>query len=398
MTNTPSGRGWLPARARRTTTAVGLVGGVALCVTAALTLPSAGAATGGHHLPRVQGVPHTDRPLASGPYRLIHKGLDNPRQLSLTHGHGLVVAEAGHGSYLKRNCVNDPQAGRLCIGRTGRVTVLKHGQALHVMTGLLSGASPDGSFATGPDGAAKKPGNGFFAIETYGPPSIVPPGLPARQLGKLMGKHMPSGHLRIAANIARFERNHDPDGEGFDSNPYSVLALRHQTLVADAAGDYIAEVHGRKVSLWAAMPEYGPRIDPVPTVVSRGGDGKIYVGELHSEKKGKAKVYQFNRRGDILRHWNHFTTVTGVARKANGMLYVSELFGGHCSFNQIPSCFPGRVVRVAPDGSRSYFRVPFPAGVVARGNRVQVAAFSIAPSIGVFGNPAWSGQIWRIHF
>jgi hypothetical protein len=397
MVTTSSGRAWLPSRSPRKATALGLIGGVALCVTAALTLPSAGAVTG-HHFPHTNGIPHTDRPLASGKYRLLHKGLDNPRQLSLTGGHGLVVAEAGHGSYKKSNCISSPEFGKLCVGRTGRVTVLKHGQALHVMTGLLSAASPDGSFATGPDGASKKPGGGFFAIETYGPPSVVPDGLPARQLGKLMGKRTAGGHLRIAANISRFEKKHDPDGEGFDSNPYSVLALRHQTLVADAAGDYIAEVHGRKVSLWAAMPEYGPRIDPVPTVISKGADGKIYVGELHSEKKGKAKVYKFNRAGDILRSWKGFTTVTGVARKANGALYVSELFGGNCSFNQIPHCFPGRVVKVAPDGSRSYFRVPFPAGIVARGNRVQVAAFSIAPSTGALGNPAWSGQIWRIHF
>jgi hypothetical protein len=396
MTTTSRSLTWLGTR-RHKAAVLALTGGVALSVTAALSLPSAGAVTGDHHhFPHVNGIPHTDRPLASGKYWLMHKGLDNPRQLSLTRGRGLVVAEAGHGSSLKRNCIKSPE-GPLCIGRTGRVTVVKHGKAFHVMTGLLSAASPDGTFATGPDGASKKPGDGFFAIETYGPPSIVPNGLPARQLGKLMAR-TPGGQLHIAANITRFEKNHDPDGEGFDSNPYSVLALRHQTLVADAAGDYIAEVHGRKVSLWAAMPEYGPKVDPVPTVISRGGDGKIYVGELHSEKKGKAKVYQFNRAGDILRSWNGFTTVTGVARKADGTLYVSELFGGNCGFNQIPHCFPGRVVRVSPNGHRSYFRVPFPAGIVARDGRVQVAAFSVAPATGVFGNPAWSGQIWRIHF
>ena len=79
----------------------------------------------------------------------------------------------------------------------------------------------------------------------------------------------------------------------------------------------------------------------------------------------------------------------------DGSLYVSELFGGPCTFDQIPACFPGRVVKVSPNGDRSFRRVPFPAGIAVRNGHVNVAVFSVSPATGFGGNPAWSGAIWR---
>ena len=68
----------------------------------------------------------------------------------------------------------------------------------------------------------------------------------------------------------------------------------------------------------------------------------------------------------------------------------------HCGFDQIPDCFPGRVVKVAPDGTRTHVNVPFPAGIVTHLGRVYVNAFSVDPATGFGGNPAWSGQLWQI--
>jgi len=283
----------------------------------------------------------------------------------------------------------------MCVGLTGKVSVIDDGKYEQVMTGLLSGAGEDGSFAVGSDGAGKRPGGTFQAIITYAPPEFFPEGIPGRrQAGKLLALGS-ADRNRIVANISRFEANHDSDGEGVDSNPYSLLALRGQTLVADAAGDYIASVRGDKVRLWATLPEYGKRVDAVPTVISRGGDGNIYVGELHSDQQGEARVWKYDRRGNALRSWGGFTTITGVARTKDGTLYVSELFGGDCDGDD---CMPGRVVRVSPTGVRTVVPVPFPAGIAARGNRVLVAAYSVAPARGFGGNPEASGQIWRLTF
>ncbi|MBA2445679.1 MAG: ScyD/ScyE family protein [Nocardioidaceae bacterium] len=326
-------------------------------------------------------------------HTVVAAALDNPRQLSLTPSGRLLVAQAGHGSYQSENCAGSG-GDQFCVGLTGRATVVRHGRTRDVMRPLLSGAGPDGSFAIGSDGASKRPGGPYYSIITYAPPDIIPDGIPHRQSGKLLASKA-GGKLRVVANIAGFERRRDPDGEGFDSNPYSVLALKNKVLVADAAGDYIAQVKGGKTSLWTLMPEYGKRFDAVPTTLSKGPRGKVYVGELHSELPREARVWKFDRRGNALRSWGGFTTVTGVAR-GGGSLYVSELFGGKCGFEDIPRCFPGRVVRVGPNGNRDSVRVPFPAGIATLGDRVFVTAFSVSPATGFGGNPEWSGQIWRI--
>lgn len=79
-----------------------------------------------------------------------------------------------------------------------------------------------------------------------------------------------------------------------------MFALKDKILVADAAGDSILSVRNGRVRLWALLPEYGPRLDAVPTVLSKGADGDIYVGELHSEVKGEAKVHRYDRVGNLL--------------------------------------------------------------------------------------------------
>ncbi|MGI8699729.1 MAG: ScyD/ScyE family protein [Nocardioidaceae bacterium] len=328
------------------------------------------------------------------PHVVVASGLDNPRQLTVLEGGDFLIAEAGHGGDNPANCI-DTDEGEQCIGLTGKVSRIHDGRRTVVMAGMLSGAAKDGTAAVGSDGAGKLPMGPYLAIESIADPDMVPPGLPAEQAGHLLAK-FPDGPRHPVADVSAYERNHDPDGEGVDSNPYSVLALDNQTLVADAAADAILSVRGHSVSLWALLPEYGPRVDAVPTVIAKGPGGMIYVGELHSFVQHKAKVWQYDRMGHRLRSWTGFTTVTGVARGADGSLYVSELFGGVCTFQQIPTCFPGRVVKVAPNGTRTHVNVPFPAGIVVRNGLVYVNAFSISPATGFGGNPAWSGQLWRV--
>ncbi len=305
---------------------------------------------------------------------VIRSGLDNPRQLQWLAGGDFLVAEAGHGSTDPDNCSGSGSAA-LCIGTTGKVTLVHSGQATRAISGLLSAAGKDGTFATGSDGASHRPNGPYYAIVTGGSPEQLPPGVPAFQLGRLLGKY-PGGKIFSVANISAFERRYDPDGEGYDSNPYSVLALPGQVLVADAAGNDILRVRDGHVSLWAMLNHYGPTIDAVPTTVASGPHEKVYVGELHSEVPHAARVWQFDRAGTVERHWGGFTTVTGVARAGDGSLYVSELFGGGCTIDQVPDCFPGRVVKVASDGTRTHLNVPFPAGIVTHQGRIYVNAYS----------------------
>ena len=317
----------------------------------------------------------------------ITSGLDNPRQLQRLENGDFLVAEAGHGADDPDNCAG-PQGEETCVGITGKVTRIHDGQLTRVITGLISAAGKDGSFAVGSDGASHQPKGPYLSIMTYADPDQLPPGLPAGQLGHLLAKY-PGGKLHPIANISAYEAAHDPDGEGVDSNPYSVLALKNQILVADAAGDDILSVKNGQVSLWATLPEYGPDFDAVPTTLTRGPHGAIYVGELHSELQHKARVWQYDRMGHRLRSWTGFTTVTGVARGGDGSLYVSELFGGTCGFDD-PTCFPGRVVKVAPDGTRTYAQVSQPSGLLWDDGKLYAAARSLYKA---FNNQDGQGQI-----
>lgn len=369
-------------------------GGRRLAVTGALAAVGALTTAGLAASPSVADARREPPPPPTGATVVVN-GLDNPRQMHLRAG-DVFVAEAGHGSNDPDDCSHD-----ICIGLTGKIGRLRHGDYTHRLNRLVSGAEPDGSFATGADGVAvrdNKHGNTLLEpVMTYG---RVPEGTPGRRQFGMLLVNRPVGDKSVLADISAFERRRDPDGEGVESNPYAGLGLKNKTLVADAAGDYIAAVRpGGKVRLWATMPEYGRRVDAVPTVVSRGVDNTVLVGELHSEEPGAAKVLVFDRAGNRVGTYRGFTTVTGVAQAPDGTLYVSELFGGDCRFADIPSCLPGRVVKVETDGDREHIDVPFPAGIVAGRSRVLVAAYSTAPKAGIFGlGPDSSGAIWSLDF
>ncbi len=328
-------------------------------------------------------------------HEVVVSGLDNPRQLVWGNGGGLRIAEAGHGSYNPDNCVaGGPGGGEVCIGRTGKVSrvvnpaIATNREPHRIATGFLSAASPDGTFAVGSDGVDQGPLGRTFVQEFYAPPDILPEGTGARQAGKLLDIDK-----EIVANISAFEFRHNPDGENVDSNPYAVLALKDRQLVADAGGDSIIQVKHGKKTLWTVLPGDTKGVDPVPTSLVQGPDDRIYVGTLFSLAPNKARVFKYSQDGDLLRTWYHFTSVTGVAVGKGGSLYVSELFAGCPPDDQ--GCIPGQVTKVARDGTRTSVPVPFPAGIVVRKHHLYVNAWSIAPARGAFGNPEFSGQVWR---
>jgi hypothetical protein len=337
---------------------------------------------------------------------LIARRLDNPRQISLLDKEQILyVAEAGRGGDL---CEGEGEEA-FCVGTTGavrKVSTSGKWRSKRIVKGLLSAAGPDGSFAIGSDGVSARHPDKVFVQETFfGPPEEFPPGLPVKQNGALLRKS-PDRRLFKVADITAFEEANDPDGQGFDSNPYAVLALYKRTLVADAAGNSILSVDGKgNVKLFAVLPnitdggcEGLPNdagttgCDPVPTSLAEGRDGSIYVGGLGAEVPGAGRVWKLHpKTGEILETWGDLSTVTGVAVARNGDVYVSELFGGDPSAE-----VPGQVTKITESG-RTSTPVPFPAGIaVDWKHRVYVAAFSTSPATGL-GIPDLdtSGQIWR---
>jgi hypothetical protein len=337
---------------------------------------------------------------------VIARKLNNPRQISLLEDKQvLLVAEAGTGGKV---CEGEGEEA-FCLGTTGSIRKVSTSGKWHskkIVTGLLSGAGPDGSFAVGSDGVSARHLDKIYIQETWFGPDPVP-GLPfQRQNGSLL-RQSPGRDLFKVADITAFETANDPDEQGFDSNPYAVLSLAKRTLVADAAGNSILSVDGKgNVSLFAVLPNITGGLcaglpnegdttgcDAVPTSLAEGPDGSIYVGGLGAETPGAGRVWRLDRKtGAIKRIYRDLFTVTGVAVGTDGAVYASELFGGDPAAE-----VPGQVTKIAKDGSRTTLAVPFPAGLaVDHKHRVYVAAFSTAPAAG-FGVPGLdtSGQIWR---
>ncbi len=128
-----------------------------------------------------------------------------------------------------------------------------------------------------------------------------------------------------------------------------MLALADRQIVVDAGANAVLEVKGGKAKLLSVIPKNG-KAQPVPTSIALGPDGDYYVGELaEGAGKGKARVFKVPAAGGAPSvHAKGFTAITGVAFGSDGSLYVTEF-----ARNLRKEDARGRVVRIAPDGSRS---------------------------------------------
>ena len=345
---------------------------------------------------------------------VVVSGLNNPRQIVLVGNDELLIAEAGKGGTIK---TTGPDGEPTFIGASGSISVVylpqfaRHTKPTRVVRGLMSGAGEDGSFAVGSDGvAARTPHGRIFIQETFAPPSILPPSL-LRQNGRLLVAPRPYRTVHAIANISRYEKVHDPDGLGFDSDPYAVIARKSDLLIADAAGNDVLRrdssghlhvfhvFHNVKTGPCAKQedPPGHPGCNFVPTSLTTDRAGHVYVGGLSSLTPNQGQVVKLSADGKHVLHVYHgFSGVSGLAVSGKGVLYVSELFGTekHAPNPQIQ----GIVTRISPSGHRSSRDVPFPAGLaVSRTGTLYVVAWSVASENGLAG-PGTSGQVWRLNW
>ena len=156
-------------------------------------------------------------------------------------------------------------------------------------------------------------------------PKACPGGSPASWSRLTRG-----GKVKPVASITKFERANDPDSEGPDCDPYSLLALKNQVLVADAAGDFIARVPTAGSPPGPCCLSTARRSTPfLPSSPEARRQDLRRRAALRAAGQGEGVAVRPRRATSD--SWGHFTTVTGVARAKDGTLYVSELFGGKCT-------------------------------------------------------------------
>lgn len=185
------------------------------------------------------------------------------------------------------------------------------------------------------------------------------------------------GHATVVANLLAYELAHNPDGQSqkaqdSKSNPFAVLRLPGRTLVADAGANDVVQLtdNGRLSTFFVPGnlttgvckgarnndPRH-PGCDPVPTGVTLGADGFLYVSGLGAEAPGASRIWKLNARtGALVKTYTGFTALTGIAATADGSLYASEVLFGAPAGNPGPGFDPstvGRLTRIAPNGART---------------------------------------------
>ena len=314
-------------------------------------------------------APFVEFPCPSNPaLRCVMSGLDNPRGMAFGPQGALYVAEAGRGPAVHA-CFDDPSQAActcptcflnptpdeaqqhtclkrvggqtVCSGPTGAVTRLWHGLQERVVTGLPSIANSAGR-AEGPNGVSLLgPGNGYVSIGLEAAPDRMETlrvGL-GSAFGRLIRVVLPSGNARLVADLVAYENLANPEPTRLDSNPFAVLAMPGAALIVDAGGNdvLVFDNDTLELSTVAVLPN-DPTVsadgDQVPTAITAGPDGTLYLGQLTGApfRDGAAKIYRLVPGAlpdqALVPICSGFKAIIGLAFDSQGNLFVLQHSSG----------------------------------------------------------------------
>jgi hypothetical protein len=291
----------------------------------------------------------------------LASGLRNPRGIAFAPNGELFVVEMGTGG--AGPCIPSPVFPNppRCYGATGALTRIAPGGVpglQRVATGLPSLVLATGAAEGGP---ADLSFHGMVAYVQVGfggnPAQRALLGEPGALFGTLLQVN-PNGKWRPLVDIANHESVNNPAGGPIDSNPYGALALPGRRIIADAGANALIEslANGRTRTL-AVLPPVAPGArDPVPTSVTEGPDGALYVSQLTGFPfwRGTSSVFRITSDGSSTAVYaSGFTAVVDLAVSDGFDLYLLEIAAG-----QVPPFPPpnpglgiGRLVRQCDGGA-----------------------------------------------
>ena len=301
----------------------------------------------------------------------IASGLANPRGIGFAPNGALYVAEAGSGG--PGPCVPSPVFPNplRCYGETGALTRIIPGVGVQrVVTGLPSLILGNGTVEGGPVDVSFLGTAPAVVIGLGGDPAAVREKMPPK--GALLGTMLhatPSGAYKVVADVAAYEVANNPGGGAVDSNPYGVLAQPGRRLVADAGGNSVIEVLANGgMRTFAVLG--APGVQTVPTSVTEGPDGAIYVSQLTGFPffRGTASVFRISSDGgSITTFASGFTAIVDITFDAGGALYVLEVASGQVGppTPPNPGLGAGRLKRQCPGATPVVLLdgLTFPGGV-----------------------------------
>lgn len=315
----------------------------------------------------VVGMPVHAAP-AQASLEVVASNLDNPRGLAFGPDGALYVTEAGRGG--QGPCIPGPDNSQQCFGLSGAVTRVISGTQERVATSLPSLAGANGANATGPQGISfLENGYGYVTVGLGANPAArAQLGGDGAYLGHLF-RMTTGGARQSVADVSAFEGTNNPDGGEVDTNPFAVLALRGQRIVADAGGNDLLMVNATGVVTTVAVfpsrmvpappiPDLPPEIamQSVPDAVALGPDGAYYVGELTGFPfpVGEARVYRVVPGQAPQIYATGFTNIIGLQFDSDGNLYVLEhAANGLLQAGQPGGDYTGALIRVTPELSKT---------------------------------------------
>jgi len=332
-----------------------------------------------------RGPAHRAAASKTAPFKKVATGLNNPRQLNFSKSGKLYIAEAGTGG--TRDCRNG-EAGKVCWGPSGSVTVVSKGHQHRLITGLPSYADKGaGTTALGPADVVPY-GHGKLAVSIgYGfdPADRAALGGAGRWFAQLVRFTRSNHRLRTLGNLGAFEGRknpiHDPN-----TDPTGVFRSGRSFLAIDSGGNDLVRVrhhHVRLARVFRDVQTAKGKVQAVPTdvVVHHGA---IYVCELTGFPfvKGAATIYRMVPGHRATVYASGLTNVTSLAFGHHGRLYAVQI-----SNKGLLNGPTGSLWRVHSDksGKRSKnVTGPLfaPYGVAIRGHSAYVSTGAVAPGAG----------------
>jgi hypothetical protein len=274
--------------------------------------------------------------------KVVASGLLSPRGLDFSASGELYVAESG----VDPECGPPASTFPNCYNPTGRISRVDpwgvYGRRT-VVAGLpvLGDVGPADIAFFGERGYALL-GGGVASNLRQTLANTV--GSNALRLGTVIrfNRHGDTAHV---ADVVTVETDRNPDGGVLDSDPFGLLALPGRQVVSDAGGNYLVEFAANGTSKLLAVfpPELAggvPR-DRVPSRVTQGPDGYIYVGEeAFGAGPGQARVYRVPPTGcfpinacEV--YVNGLFAIMDLEFDRDGNLYVLEFaFGDILKFDR----------------------------------------------------------------
>jgi len=346
-----------------------------------------------------------DRYGGRDPIQVVAQGLNGPFEISAGPGRTLYVTESDIGQITAVDPVRQTTTP-VITGVGGATGAVKIGSQFAVLTGE-AGGPPEASPALAAKAAAAPAGVPEASV------LLARPGKAPTQLADLLAnelKNNPDGQTQFG-----------PDGTPTDSlsNPFYLIDDRSGkglVLVADGGGNAVLRVDrkGRVSNFFippvittggcAGVPNNAPvpgtGCDPVPTGLAYGPRNTLYVSTLSSEVPGEGRVYVLDATtGKVKRVISGLDAPTGVAVDWCGNVYVSELLENAPAPDAPPPpdfdpTKVGRIVKIAPDGTKTYAQVTMPVGLLIDNGVLYSSAWSVA---GLFLSNPNAGQVVRVN-